>query len=68
MPAGKQIKVIIAADGTCAIDALNFVGSTCQLATQELARLLGGAVTHQELKPEAWLREPAGQRQAEQTR
>ncbi len=65
MPTGKHIKIIIAADGTCRIDALNFVGPACQAATQELAALLGGAITHQHLKPEARLRERVDQRQRE---
>ncbi len=68
MPAGKHMKIIIAADGTCRIDALNFVGPACQAATQELTALLGGAVVQQHLKPEARLRERADQRQAEQSR
>ena len=68
MVRGKSVKIVISADGTCSIDALNFVGPACQAATQEITALLGGAVTRQQLKPEVWLRDVATQRQQETAR
>ena len=68
MPTGKHIKIIIAADGTCAIDAINFTGPSCQAATGEIAAALGGQIDHQHAKPEARLRERCGQSEREQAR
>ena len=62
-PRGTHIKVTIAADGTCSVDALNFVGPACQVATAEIVAALGGAVQAEQLKPEARLRD--SQRQSE---
>ena len=53
----KKVRIIIAADGACSIDALNFTGPACQVATLEIAALLGGQIDHQHEKPEARLRE-----------
>ena len=57
MPHGKHIKIIITVDGQCAIDAVNFTGSACQVATLEITSALGGQIKHQRDKPEARLRE-----------
>lgn len=57
MPHGKHIKIIIGADGTCSVDAINFIGPACQAATLEVASALGGPIEHQREKPEARLRE-----------
>ena len=57
MPHGKYVKIVIAADGQCAIDATNFTGPACQAATLEIASALGGRIEHQREKPEARLRE-----------
>ena len=59
MPHGKHIKIIIAVDGQCAVDAINFTGPACQAATLEIASALGGPIEHQQEKPEAGLRERA---------
>ena len=62
MPRGKHIRIVIAADGSCSVDAMNFVGPSCQAATSEIAAALGGQVVSDRLKPEARLRERAAQR------
>jgi len=68
MPRGKHIEVIIVADGSCAVDAVNFVGPACQAATLEITTALGGQIDHEHLKPEARLRERSGQSEREQAR
>jgi hypothetical protein len=68
MPRGKHLKLVIAVDGTCRIDALNFVGPACLAATQEIARCLGGQIDHQHDKPEIRLRERRGQAEREAAR
>ena len=68
MSQNKQLKIRIAADGTCAVDALNFVGPACQAATAEIVVALGGAVQNEQLKPEARQREPRRQRDREAAR
>ena len=68
MPRGKHIKVVIASDGTCSVDAINFIGPACQVATQEITAALGDRINHQHLKPEARLRERCGQGEREQAR
>lgn len=68
MPRGKHIKVIIALDGGCSVDAVNFTGPTCQTATQEITAVLGGQITREQLKPEARVRERIGQAGRECTR
>lgn len=65
---GKHIKVIIALDGGCSVDAVNFTGPSCQTATQEITAALGGEIMHQQLKPEARVRERHGQAGRECTR
>jgi hypothetical protein len=49
----KQIKMLIRADGTCSIDAVNFTDSTCTQATRQILEALFGQVSHENLKPEA---------------
>lgn len=68
MTRNKHLRIVIAADGTCTVDALHFAGPACQTATREIADLLGGEVTRQQLKPEARLRESDRQRDAEAAR
>jgi hypothetical protein len=50
---GKHVKMIIHADGTCDVDAVNFKDATCMQATQQILRALSGTVTHGRFKPEA---------------
>ena len=68
MPRGKHIKIIIAPDGSCAVDAINFTGPSCQMATGEIAAALGGQIDHQRVKPEARIRQRCGQSEREQAR
>lgn len=68
MPRGKHIKIIIAADGTCAVDAINFIGPSCKAATLEIATALNAQVAHQRDKPEARIRERSGHVEREQAR
>ena len=65
---GKHITVIISVDGSCSVDAINFIGLACQVATQEIAAALGDRINHQHLKPEARLREQCGHSEREQAR
>ncbi len=62
MPRGKHIRIVIAADGSCSVDAIDFAGPSCQAATGEIAAALGGQVVSDRLKPEARIRERAAQR------
>ena len=64
----KHIRMIIRADGTCAGDAINFTGPSCQAATGEITTALGGQINHQQLKPEARIRERCGQNEREEAR
>ena len=40
----KHVQVIVAPDGACTIDALNFSDASCTQATQQLIAALGGQV------------------------
>ena len=62
---GKHLRIIIAADGSCSVDAMNFAGPSCQAATGEIAAALGGQVVSQRLKPEARIREGTAQGERE---
>jgi len=62
MPRRKHVKIIIASDGTCTVDAIDFIGPACQAATLEIAAALGGQIDHQHDQPEARLRERSGER------
>ncbi len=68
MPRGKHVKIIIAPDGTCAVDAINFTGPSCQTATSEITAALGGQIDHQHVKPEIRVREACGESDREQAR
>jgi len=68
MSRGKYIKIRIASDGTCTVDAINFTGPACQAATLEIADALGGQIDQQHLKPEARRRERLGQSEREEAR
>jgi hypothetical protein len=57
MPHGKHIKIIIGVEGEYTIDAINFTGPACHVATLEIADTLGRPIKHQHEKPEARLRE-----------
>jgi|WetSurMetagenome_2_1015567.scaffolds.fasta_scaffold1028033_1 hypothetical protein len=63
---GKHVKLIIAVDGTCQIDAVNFTDASCQSVTKEIAAALGGAIAHQHTKPEARVGQHCGQAEREE--
>jgi hypothetical protein len=46
MPRGKHVKIIIAPDGTCTVDAINFTGASCRAATGEITAAPGGQIDH----------------------
>ena len=68
MPRGKHRKITIGVDGTCSVDAVNFVGPACRATTQEIVAALGGQIDHQRDKPEARIREGCGNREREGAR
>lgn len=57
MSAKKHVRLVIAVDGTCTIDALHFPDASCLKATQEIQQALGGAVVKDLPKLEARFRE-----------
>ena len=67
MSRGKHIRIIISPDGTCTVDALNFTGPACQVATGEITAALGGQIDHQRDKPEARLRQQSRQSDMERS-
>ena len=68
MPRGKHIKLIIAVDGSCRVDAVNFTGPSCKAATKEITSALGGQIDHEGTKPEARIRQRCGQGEREEAR
>ena len=58
----KHVRMIIRADGTCTVDAMNFTDATCMRATQEITRALAGKTIDERLKPEARAHVQTGQR------
>ena len=68
MTRNRQIRVVIHIDGTCAVDAINFTGPSCQTATSEITAALGGQIDHQHVKPEIRVREACGESDREQAR
>ena len=68
MSRGKHMKLIIGVDGTCQVDANDFSGPLCKVATEEIAAALGGRIDHQHDKPEARIRERCGDREREGAR
>ena len=68
MPRGKHMKLIIGVDGTCQVDAINFSGPSCKVATEEIAAALGGHIDRQHDKPEARIRERCRQQEREGAR
>ena len=67
MSRGKHVKLIIAPDGTCAVDAINFTGPACKVATMEIANALGFQIGQHD-KPEARQRQLSGGREREHSR
>jgi hypothetical protein len=62
---GKHVKMIIHADGTCAVDAINFNDATCTQATRQILQALAGPVVDERYKPEAQRLPPQETRQRE---
>ncbi|WP_155059146.1 DUF2997 domain-containing protein [Streptomyces blattellae] len=52
--AEESVEVVIAADGTVEVHVQGVAGTRCVADTDELVRLLGGAVEHQVLTEEAY--------------
>ena len=48
----KHVQILVAPDGTCTIDAINFKDASCTQVTQQLIAALGGPVLADRLKPE----------------
>ena len=65
---GRHVKMIIHADGTCSIDAVNFADATCTLATGQVMQALGGPVSEERFRPEADRPPPQANRQMESAR
>jgi len=68
MPRGKYIRIIIAKDGSCSVDAMNFTDASCQAATKEITSALGGQIDKSRPKPEARIRSRCGQPESERAR
>lgn len=68
MMRGKHVRMIIHADGTCSVDAVNFTDATCLQATQQIMKALSGQVTEENLKPEAQRLPPQANLQREGAR
>lgn len=66
--AQKHIEVVVAPDGSCTIDAMNFTDASCTQVTQQLAAALGGQVIADRLKLEAANRPPLANRTTEAAR
>ncbi|MFJ9029510.1 DUF2997 domain-containing protein [Streptomyces sp. NPDC102274] len=52
--AEETVEVVISADGTVEVHVQGVAGTRCVRDTDELVRLLGGTVEHQELTEEAY--------------
>ena len=52
----KHVEVVVAPDGTCTIDAVNFTDASCTQITRQLAAALGGQILSDRRKPEAAIR------------
>ncbi len=64
----KHVRMIIKADGSCTVDAINFTDATCTQATQQILAALGGPITEDRLKPEAQRLSPQANRRMEEAR
>jgi hypothetical protein len=62
------VEVVIAPDGSCTIDVVNFTDASCTHVTQQLAAALGGQVITDRLKPEAAIRPPVANARKEAAR
>ena len=64
----KHVQVVVAPDGTCTIDAINFKDVSCTQVTQQLLTVLGGQVVADRPKPEAANRPQLANRNKEAAR
>ncbi len=64
----KHVQIVVAPDGTCTIDAINFKDASCTQVTQQLIAALGGQVVIDRLKPEAAHRPQLANRNKEAAR
>ena len=61
MPRGKHVKLLIHADGSCSVDAVDFTDASCLSVTSEITSALAGRVIGEQRKPEARIRQQRGQ-------
>ena len=66
--AQRHVEVVIAPDGSCTIDAMNFADASCTQVTQQLAAVLGGQILTDRRKPEAAIRPPVANARKEAAR
>ncbi len=64
----RHVQIVIAPDGTCTIDAINFKDAGCTQVTQQLLAVLAGQIMADRLKPEAANRPPLANRSKEAAR
>ncbi len=64
----KHVQIVVAPDGTCTIDAINFKDASCTQVTQQLIAALGGQVAADRMKPEATSRPQLANRAKEAAR
>ncbi len=64
----KHVQIVVAPDGTCTIDAIDFRDASCTQVTQQLVAVLGGHVVADRLKPEAANRPELANRSKEAAR
>ncbi len=63
----KHVRMIIRPDGTCAVDAVNFVDAGCRQVTRQITEALAGRTIGEHDKPEARNRPQAVDRRMEVT-
>lgn len=63
----KHVRMIIRADGTCAVDAMEFSDSTCLEATRQIRQALAGQVINERRKAEAGRLAPRANPRRERT-
>jgi len=51
----KHVRMIIRADGSCSVDAVNFTDAGCLKATEQITQALAGVTVGEHHKPEARL-------------
>jgi hypothetical protein len=64
----KHVQIVVAPDGTCTIEAINFKDASCTQVTRQLIAALGGQVVADRMKAEAANRPQLANRAKEATR